>query len=418
MISNLQKGEEIEKRVLIISQTFPPASGIGGRRWAKFAKYLKKQGFEIEVISAQIGQSSEQSWMADVEGIKQHHYTHKYPEILSKNPSSLFQKLQYRLAYTRAMLKAEGTPYDRALYDEAAFIEVLEARLKEFKPQTLIITSPPVNLVFYAAKIRNQYPDIKFIADFRDPWLDGNHYGYANLRPKSLKAEEAKEDFIVQHFDKILSPWTLVVNGFTGRYPKSASKFELLPHGWDREDIMGKQKPNIEVDIIYGGNLYKGFEPLLAFLARYAHEKNIKVEIYAGSEVPQQILDSQGNFKVRNAIPVQEFFARIRQSKQLLLLIPETLKNGFPTKLLEFSATGKGIIAVGYPGTLSELIVKKGLGSFVALDRLEEDFENARKALSKLNPDRKWIKDHEINRVTENLQRIIEELNTAGSAGE
>ena len=411
----MQKVGEIEKRVLIVSQTFPPASGIGGRRWAKFAKYLKKQGFEIEVISAEIAASSGQSWMADVEGIKQHHYTHKYPEILSKNPDSLFQKLQYRIAYARAMVRANGTPYDRALYDEKAFLEILESRLKEFKPQTLIITSPPVNLVFYVAKIRSQYTDVKFVADFRDPWLDGDHYGYAALRPKALEAEVAKEDFIVQHFDKILSPWTLVVNGFIGRHPKSDSKFELLPHGWDRDDIVGRGKPNIEVDLIYGGNLYKGFEPLLAFLSRYAHEKNIKVEIYAGSEVPKQILDSQGNFKVRNAIPVSDFFARVRQSKQLLFLIPERLKDGFPTKLLEFAATGKGIIAVGYAGTLSDLIVKKGLGSFVALDRLEEDFENARKSLSKLSPDRKWIKDHELNRITEDLIRMIEELNTDGA---
>ena len=411
----MQKSGEIENRVLLVSQTFPPASGIGGRRWAKFAKYLKKQGFQIEVISAELPPSSQQLWVNDVEGIEQYHYPHKYPDILSKNPGNILQKIQYRVAYTRAMLKADGTPYDRALYDEKVFLELLESRLKEFKPQTLIITSPPVNLVFYAAKIRNKYPEVKFIADFRDPWLDGDYYGYANLRLKALQAEEAKENFVVQHYDKILSPWPLVVGGFTTRYPDFTSKFELLSHGWDRDDILGKGKPEIELDMIYGGNLYKGFEPLLGFLARYAHEKNIKIEVYAGSEVPQQILNTQGNFRVRNSIPVQDFFARIRQSQQLLLLIPEVLKDGFPTKLLEFAATGKGIVAVGYAGTLSELIVKKGLGSFVALDRLEEDFENARKALSKLSPDRKWIKDHEINQITENLQRIIEELITAGA---
>ena len=414
----MEKGSVIENRVLIVSQTFPPASGIGGRRWAKFAKYLNKKQFEIEVISAELPISTGQSWMEDVEGIKQYHYRHKYPEILSKNPRNVFQKIQYRLAYSRAMLKADGTPYDRALFDKEAFLEVLEFRLKEFNPQTLIITSPPVNLVVYAARIRSQYPQVKFIADFRDPWLDGNHYGYADLRPKAFEAEKVKEDFVVQHFDKIVSPWPLVVDGFTSRYPEFESKFELLPHGWDRDDIMGKGKPVIELDMIYGGNLYKGFESLLGFLARYSHEKNVKVEIYANSELPQQILATQGNFKVRNAIPVSNFFARIRQSKQLLFLIPERLKDGFPTKLLEFAATGKGIVAVGYPGTLSELIVKKGLGSFVALDRLEEDFENARKSLSKLNPDRQWIKDHELSRITENLVEIMEELNTVNLAEE
>jgi len=409
----LESQGDIQERVLIVSQTFPPASGIGGRRWAKFAKYLRKAGNEVEVISAQLPASSGQSWMEDVEGIKQYHYEHKYPSILSQNPRSIFQKIRYRFALARALFKADGTPYDRAIYDEKAFLEVLESRLKEFKPQTLIVTSPPVNLVFYAAKIRNQYPGVKFIADFRDPWLDGNYYGYANLRPKALKAEKAKEAFVVQQFDKIVSvsPWSLVLAGLTDRYPESASKFELLPHGWDRDDVLGSGKQNVEVDMIYGGNLYKGFEPLLGFLARYANDKNIKVEVYSSSEVPEQALRTEGNFKIRNAIPVSDFFARIRQSEQLLLLIPKGAENGFSTKVLEFAAAGKGIIAVGYPGTLSELIVEKCLGSFVALDRLEEDFDNARKVLSKLRPDRKWIEDHEISRITEGLQRIIKELN-------
>src|SRR5690606_26294711 len=140
---------------------------------------------------------------------------------------------------------------------------------------------------------------------------------------------------------------------------------EILSHGWDRDDIMSREKPNIEVDMIYGGNLYKGFEPLLVFLSQYAHEKNVKVEIYSNSEVPEQALNTQGNFKIRNAIPVSNFFQRIRESKQLILLIPKGAENGFPTKVLEFAATGKPILAVGYSGTLSELIVQKGLGSFV-----------------------------------------------------
>ena len=407
----------MKNRVLIVSQTFPPADGIGGRRWAKFAKYLKREGCEIEVISAKLPSAENKAWHADVEGIKQYHYSHQYPQILSRVPSSLYQKLSYRIALTRARLKADGSPYDRALYDEKAFLEILESRLQDFKPQVVIISSPPVNLLFYAAKIRNRFPDVKFIADFRDPWLDGNHYGYADLHPKALKVEKEKEDFIVRNFDKIVSPWALVVDGFTARYPGFARNFVLLAHGWDRDDILGRQKPNMEVDLIYGGNLYKGFEPLLAFLARYAHQKNAKIEIYAGSEVPQKILDTQGNFKVRNAIPVSDFFARIRQSKHLLFLIPERLKDGFPTKLLEFAATGKPIIAVGYSGTLSELIVQKGIGSFVAIDKLEEDFENARKGLSKLSPDTRWIKDHELSRITQNLQEIIAELNPKSGAG-
>ena len=405
----MQKPGDIPKRVLIVSHTFPPADGIGGRRWAKFAKYLLRKGTEVEVVSAKLPKSLSQSWVDDVKDIKQYHYRHKYPSILSKTPANIFQKLSYRWSLTKAMLKADGTPYDRALYDEKAFLEILEERLNAFSPQTLIISSPPVNLVFYAAKIRMKFPDVQFLADFRDPWLDGDFYGYGNLRSKALEAEKAKEAFIVGEFDKIVSPWQLVVDGFSKRYPAKLPKFQLLPHGWDRDDIQLDKKLKPELDLIYGGNLYKGFEPLLAFLFKYSADKRLKVEVYSNSEVPERLLNSSGDMKVRNAIPVKDFFKRIQQTKNLILLIPEGLKDGFPTKILEFAATGKPIIAVGYAGTLSELIIQKGLGTFVALEKLETDFEPALKLLSKCKPDRSWIENHRLDMVTDKLIGILEE---------
>ena len=38
------------KHVLLISYSYPPYPGIGGRRWAKFSKYLSRLGFVIHVI--------------------------------------------------------------------------------------------------------------------------------------------------------------------------------------------------------------------------------------------------------------------------------------------------------------------------------------------------------------------------------
>ena len=36
--------------ILIICHSFPPNSGIGGRRWAKFAKELAHRGYTVHVI--------------------------------------------------------------------------------------------------------------------------------------------------------------------------------------------------------------------------------------------------------------------------------------------------------------------------------------------------------------------------------
>lgn len=400
---------DIQKRVLIVSQTFPPSKGIGGRRWAKFASYLFKEQVDVDVISAQMPVDPAKAWTEEVDGIPQYHYKHNFPKVLTENPHSYLRKLQYRLALTKAKLKADGTPYDRAIFDEKAFLETLENRLTEFIPDALIISGPPFNLLVYAAGIRERFPKTIFIADLRDPWLDGNIYGYGNLPAKALDAEKLKESTVVESFDLIVSPWEKVLAGFSERYPESLSKFKLLPHGWDKNDV----KPNAtafseqNIDLIYGGNLYKGFEPLLRFLTLFAQANRAKIEIYSSTELPDEVVNRQADMKLFNAIPVADFFARVAKSKQLLLLIPEGLKDGFPTKLLEFAATGKKIIAVGYQGTLSDLIVSKGLGNFVRMDEIESEFIKAYTGRTKHRRDKEWVEKHEMKFVTEILINLI-----------
>ena len=90
------------KKILIVTHIFPPTPGIGGRRWAKFAKYLSKTGNEVSVISAENHSIEKSQWEKDVldSGIQVHRLPLLYPEILGTNPNSVFQKLHYKIATT------------------------------------------------------------------------------------------------------------------------------------------------------------------------------------------------------------------------------------------------------------------------------------------------------------------------------
>ena len=57
-----------DEPVLLVSYTFPPYKGIGGRRWAKFAKALARRGHPVHVIHSAGADSLKGSlWSADVE---------------------------------------------------------------------------------------------------------------------------------------------------------------------------------------------------------------------------------------------------------------------------------------------------------------------------------------------------------------
>ena len=70
---------KVKKKILVVSYTFPPSPGIGGRRWAKFSKVLVQKGWDVDVIAAKITRDSESVWMKDVLHFEKFHdYYLKY----------------------------------------------------------------------------------------------------------------------------------------------------------------------------------------------------------------------------------------------------------------------------------------------------------------------------------------------------
>src|SRR6185437_7132391 len=86
-----------KKNVLIISYIFPPAPGIGGRRWAKFAKFFRRKNVDVYVISSKIVDDKVSTWATDVEGIEVIRLDSKYPNIISTTPNSVIDKILYRI---------------------------------------------------------------------------------------------------------------------------------------------------------------------------------------------------------------------------------------------------------------------------------------------------------------------------------
>lgn len=163
----MEKDSPEHIRILIVSHTFPPAPGIGGRRWAKFAKYLRKQGHPVEVLTAAQPAQPESSWTADVEGIPIHTYAHHFPAALTKKPKGLIEKIAYRSALYNMNRKSNGSPYDRALCDEKAFLKGL-LQLLDFQDfQCVIVTGAPFRLLSYTARLISRFPQIVFMADFQ-----------------------------------------------------------------------------------------------------------------------------------------------------------------------------------------------------------------------------------------------------------
>lgn len=402
-----------KKRILIAAHTFPPFSGIGGRRWAKFAKYFERDGHEVSVISADLGPSKNSNWTQDVRNVKHSAYPHKFPSVLSSDPKSVVEKLSYRLALKSMLLKSKGTPYDRALLDKEAFQKKLKSELFEFRPDILIVTGAPFMLLVHAAEFRADFPNTIFVADFRDPWTWGTSYGYRELSPKRLNFEKSLEKKVCEIFDVVTSPWPEIIEKLQSAYPSESKKMMVLSHGYDPDDLHGGQVSFGEISstkkILYGGTIYEGMEAQLKAIGQVASTNADQISVDVYTSVISQIEHIAG-IDAKKSLPSVAFFQKAREADWLLFPIPKHLKDGVPTKLYEYAALRKPVLAFGHKGKVSQFIEENGMGVFI------DNFENIPSVLMdnmKFSSDGKWFKPYAFESIVSSFLNKINQLEPA-----
>lgn len=395
--------------MLIVSHTFPPAAGIGGRRWAKFAKYLVRAGVRVQVLSANLP-AADSPWSEDAEGISACTYDHRFPEVLTRSPRSLSEKIKYRAALLQNRMWSDGTPYDRALYDEVAFLKAMKEQMVREKPDTVFITAAPFRLPWYALKLRALFPEVKFVADFRDPWTSGVTFGYSTLSGKRKKFEQEAEAAVVAGFDLITTPWENLADELIGKYPEAEERIRLLPHCYDTDEVV-RNRVSHATDIpriVYGGNLYQGLDPFYRKLSEGAANGVFEVDMWS-PDVPKSVVDAvHEQFRIHRPVASRTFFAEASRADWLLYPIPSLLRNGSPTKLFEYAATGVPVLAFGEAGSLSETIAGRGLGVFMSAVETVENLRQIVTSPPDLQPDAAWIEAHEAGNVTRNLIKMTD----------
>lgn len=403
------RGDAEGRRFFIVSHTFPPAPGIGGRRWAKFAKYLRRAGARVHVLRAALADEGS-PWTEDVADIPQSTYAHSFPKILDAVPVSLFGKIRYRTALLYNRLRSSGTPYDRALFDEASFLCALRKGLEREQPDTLIVSAAPFLLLKYALKLRGDFPAIRFVADLRDPWTSGTSYGYRALRGRRKAFEENSEAEAVRGFDLLLTPWETLAVDLAAKYPDAAQKIKVLPHCYDADETVPRErKPLRAVPLLcYGGNLYSGEQKVWKVLSDAARSGKIEV-VLRSSRIPRPISDlCHAHFRTEGPVSSRTFFAEAARADWLLYPVPFELRNGNPTKLPEFAAAGVPVLAFGAEGSLSAAITRHEIGVWLD-DRI--DAESMLRIVTSppgLHPDQAFIKSFEAAAVTRDLLRITD----------
>lgn len=369
------------KHILLISYIFPPAAGIGGRRWAKFAKYLSRAGYVVHVITAKSNSILISEWLKDIDepNIRIHLLPTKFPTVLNNTPNSFLDKLEYRFWMYFFKIISRGTLFDRSVFWKSQLLKKASSLIEEFNIKNIIVTIPPFKLAHHSISIKNAFPSINLIVDYRDPWTDNRSFhGFKDLSNKRLEYEVSLENEVLKIADIVITVSEDMTQKLVNRNVISQSKFLTISNGFDEEDVLSKSNSVKQTSnyftFIYAGTLYSNLdyviEPLLEFLLELKqmsptlyHKLRFKFYGTQNVDVSNKIKNAGLEIiEILGQVSLNEVYQKIQNADFCLLFSAPDHSFAFNTKFFEYIACRKPIILFSNLGKTSDFITTNNLG--------------------------------------------------------
>jgi hypothetical protein len=355
----------LKLKTLFICFYFPPFNRVGGRRWAKHLKYLSKTDCDFYVLTG--GFDSTSPWDNDIKNFEDKIFRIPvkiyYPYFKKNIPKTIFQKLKWKSSfyYNKFLEKTYSGNFwdDSRGYERKFYLKAKEIIINK-KITNVILSVGPYSYSQIIPKLKNDFPYITFILDYRDPWND------VRLKEKNL-AEVEKEKKVIKYVDKLITVNQELVNSFSKQFNVPCL---LLNHAVDLEDFQNiiSKKENTELTFIYGGSLYNGLENYLKqliSLLNNIHSKGLKIKlkIYASqSGYESMINDCKFDTELRNFLPLKDYFIELTNADYILQFRPDWSPNGISSKFYELLFFKKPIIYFGPNGDIKSFLEVNNLG--------------------------------------------------------
>ena len=361
--------------VAVVSYTFPPSREIGGRRWAKFSQQLARLGHTVSVVCADNG-APEGWYLQSCPDLEVKVLPRRYPDWLSGQTRHFGEKLAYHLITRIASRFLARNWFDKGAGWKPEMLGALEA-LHARKPiDLLVVTGAPFSTLAWGAEFRRRHPQVRYVADMRDPWTWGHGYGMPGLNPKQKALQAAQERLAVERCDLLCFPAPVMGEVLAAKYPDAKSKMHILPHAYDPDKFPPADPSRERKGFIYGGTLYNGMETWfrdLADILREHPQHGFQWDVYSGTPYPLiGELFPGGEVRLMHPVSEETLFGAICRARAYMLFFPERYKDFISTKFYEVVNTGTPFVYIGYPGEVSRFITENRLGVHILPEEMRE----------------------------------------------
>lgn len=390
-------------RVLIISYYWPPSGGAGVQRWVKFVKYLRDFGWEPVVYVPENPEypSLDATFANDLpdglEVIKRpiwEPYT-IYRKLTGKGNEPInagFISENARKGWKDALsIRLRGNfliPDPRCFWIRPS-VRFLSGYLKQKPVQALVTTGPPHSMHRIGYGLKKRFPDLPWLADFRDPWTNIDFYHELGLTRIADAVHRRMERQVVRQADAVVVVSGGMMQEFKALKPK---RLVMIPNGFDTADVRHTAvRPDARFTISHIGTMNAARNPEVVWAAiRQLCDENIffkkDVKIQLIGKVDFSVLESLKKYRLDDKaektdyLPHTEAIRRQQASQVLLLIINNTpnAKGILTGKFFEYIASGRPVLGVGpSDGDAAQVLDETAAGRMVDY----EDVETAKRIL-------------------------------------
>ena len=357
------------KKVLIITYYWPPAGGPGVQRWLKFVKYL--QDFDIDPI-VYIPENPDYPIIDKslVEEIPKGITILKKPifepyflaKIFSKKEistisSGIIREEKSQNFLQRLFLYIRGNffiPDARKFWIKPS-IKYLSKYLSENNIDTIITTGPPHSLHLIGLGLKKKL-ELKWIADFRDPWTEIGYHKKLKLTSSAETKHIALEREVLTSTDHIITTSFSTQKEFKSKTNKPVT---VITNGYDASEGISSELDQ-KFTLSHIGSLLSGRNPInlwkvLKELTLENDDFKEDLVLKLVGTVSNDVLSSIIDHGLETYLELPGYVSHkkaneIQQKSQVLLLVeidsPET-KGIIPGKLFEYMAAKRPILALG-----------------------------------------------------------------------
>jgi glycosyltransferase involved in cell wall biosynthesis len=368
------------RRILLVAYFYPPQNIIGARRPYALAKWLRRRGHDVTVLTSdQSGRGPDET-----------------PHQLLRTRDLLTTRLNWRREGLRAITGQSDAAWspgpnfwgaifvpDVQLISWVPFALHAALRLHRRLGLDAVITTSPVDSA-HAVGLALSRRGVPWVADLRDGWrFEAPREEWPLALQRRL--DDRLERMVISGADAVVTVSEPLSEDLRRRYGNAV---ETITNGFDPDEITsdvnaGKLAAGAaaavdptKLTLVHTGGLghERTLQPVLEALARLAREDSRvreRVElVLAGAQTAQErAMYAEPEFSpfVRHVgfIPRADAMA-LQRAADVLLLVTSGVRTGEATgKLFEYLAAGRPILVLGAGSAAADIVLRAGAGSAV-----------------------------------------------------